>query len=66
MTDDFYPPKPELVEPKQKSSLSVTIFSLVLFVLAFMLFFGDEINFIVYLQECQNVVCAAYGGFCSR
>lgn len=49
MPDDFYPPKPELVEPKQKSSLSVTIFSLVLFVLAFMLFFGDEINFIVYL-----------------
>jgi stage IV sporulation protein FB len=49
MTDDFYPPKPELVEPKQKSSLSVTIFSLVLFVLAFMLFFGDEINFIFYL-----------------
>lgn len=46
---DFYPPKPELVEPKVKSSLSVTVFSLVLFVMAFLLFFGDELNFILYL-----------------
>ena len=48
---DFYPQKPELVESKQKSSLSLTVFSLVLFVLVFVLFFGsDEINFIVYLM----------------
>ena len=47
---DFYPQKPNLVESKQKSSLSLTVFSLVLFVLVFVLFFGsDEINFIVYL-----------------
>ena len=46
---DFYPPKPELVEPKMKSSLAVTIFSIVLFVLVFLLFFANEINFIIYL-----------------
>mgnify|MGYP000623611177 CR=1 FL=1 len=46
---DFYPSKPELVEQKPKSSLSVTIFSMVLFVLAFLVLFGDEINFILYL-----------------
>lgn len=46
---DYYPPKPELVEPKVKSSLAVTVFSIVLFVLVFLLFFGNEVNFIVYL-----------------
>lgn len=47
---DFYPQKPELVEHKPKSSLSLTVFSLVLFVLVYMLFFGkEEFNFIVYL-----------------
>jgi len=46
---DLYPPKPELIEQKQKSNPSLTFFSLVLFVLAFMLVFGDEINFIIYL-----------------
>ncbi len=46
---DFYPPKPELIEHKPKSNLSLTIFSLVMFVLAFLLIFGDELNFIGYL-----------------
>lgn len=46
---DFYPEKPELVEPKQKGGMSLTFFSLVLFVLVFFLFFDNEINFIVYL-----------------
>ena len=47
---DFYPQKPELVEHQHKSSLSLTVFSLVLFVLTFMLIFGvKEINFIFYL-----------------
>lgn len=45
---DFYPSKPELVEEKPKSGLSLTIFSLVLFVLVFLLVF-DEINFILSL-----------------
>ena len=46
---DFYPQKPELIEHKPKSSISVTIFSLVLFVMAFLLIFRDEINFVIYL-----------------
>lgn len=47
---DFYPQKPDLVEHTPKSSFSLTVFSLVLFVLTFVLFFGsDEFNFIIYL-----------------
>jgi Zn-dependent protease len=47
---DFYPPKPELVEHKPKNNLSLTVFSLVLFVLAFLLLFGsEEFNFILFL-----------------
>ena len=47
---DFYPPKPELVEHKPKGSASLTVFSLVLFILGYMLFFGtDELNFLIYL-----------------
>lgn len=46
---DFYPPKPELVEHQPKSSLSLTIFSMVMFVLAFVLIFDDSLNFILYL-----------------
>ncbi|MBL1279152.1 MAG: site-2 protease family protein [Fluviicola sp.] len=46
---DFHPEKPELAEQAPKGGLSLTFFSLVLFVLIFLLFFGDEINFIVYL-----------------
>ncbi len=46
---DFFPPKPELIEHKPKSGLSLTFFSIVLFVLAFIMLFGDEVNFIIYL-----------------
>lgn len=46
---DFYPKKPELIEPKQKTGLSVTIFSMVLFVLVFLLFLGNEFKFVLYL-----------------
>ncbi|MDC3252899.1 hypothetical protein OAU25_01465 [Crocinitomicaceae bacterium] len=47
---DFYPPKPELVEHNPKSSLSLTVFSMVLFVLIYLMFFGkEEFGFIVYL-----------------
>jgi len=47
---DFYPQKPDLVENTPKSSFSLTVFSLVLFVLTFVMFFGtDEFNFIIYL-----------------
>ena len=46
---DFYPPKPELVEEKPKSGISLTIFSLVLFVMAFLFIASDAIDFIVQL-----------------
>ena len=45
----MYPPKPDLVEHQPKSSLAVTIFSIVLFVMVFLLLFRDEINFVLYL-----------------
>lgn len=46
---DFYPNKPELIEEKPKGGLSLTIFSMVLFVLVFLLLMGDEVNFIFSL-----------------
>lgn len=46
---DFYPPKPELVEEKPKSGISLTIFSLVLFVMAFLFIASDAIDFIIQL-----------------
>lgn len=46
---DFYPPKPELVEQQPKSGLSMTIFSLVLFIMVFVFIAGDELDFILQL-----------------
>ncbi|MFN5147779.1 MAG: site-2 protease family protein [Flavobacteriia bacterium] len=46
---DFYPPKPELIEPKAKGSLALTIFSIVLFVMTFLFVFTDEVNFVFHL-----------------
>ena len=46
---DFYPTKPKLIEEKPKGGLSLTIFSMVLFVLVFLLLLGDEVNFIISL-----------------
>lgn len=46
---DLYDTKPELIEEQSKNNISVTIFSLVIFVLAFLLLFGNEVNFIIYL-----------------
>ncbi|MCH2230280.1 MAG: site-2 protease family protein [Crocinitomicaceae bacterium] len=46
---DFFPSKPELVEQQPKTGLSLTVFSMVLFVLVFMLVLGDEVSFIIYL-----------------
>ena len=46
---DFYPQKPDLIEQKPKSGLSLTIFSLVLFVMIFLLIARDEVNFILQL-----------------
>lgn len=46
---DFYPPKPELIEPKAKGNLALTIFSIVLFVMTFLFVFTDEVNFVFHL-----------------
>lgn len=46
---DLYPPKPELIEPKAKGNLALTIFSIVLFILVFLLIFTDEVNFVFNL-----------------
>jgi stage IV sporulation protein FB len=45
---DFYPPKPELIEAKPKGNLALTVFSIVLFVIAFLLVFTKEVNFILF------------------
>lgn len=60
---DFYPTKPELIEEKPKGGLSLTIFSMVLFVLVFLLLLGDELNFIISLlvvliiHELGHFIC---------
>lgn len=46
---DFYPQKPELVEEKPKSGISLTIFSLVMFIMIFLFIAGDAIDFIFQL-----------------
>lgn len=46
---DFYPPKPELAEPKAKGNLALTIFSIVLFTVTFLFIFTEEANFIFNL-----------------
>jgi Zn-dependent protease len=46
---DLYPPKPELIEPKAKGNLALTIFSIVLFVMTFLFVFTDEVNFVFHL-----------------
>jgi len=46
---DFYPPKPELIEPKAKGNLALTIFSIVLFIMTFLLVFTDEVPFVFNL-----------------
>jgi stage IV sporulation protein FB len=46
---DLYPPKPELIEPKAKGNLALTIFSVILFILVFLFIFTDEITFVFNL-----------------
>lgn len=47
--EDFHPQKPILMEHKPKGGLSVTVFSMVLFVLAFTLLFSDQFVLILFL-----------------
>jgi stage IV sporulation protein FB len=46
---DFYPPKPELVEKKSRGGASRSIFSLLLFVLVFLLIGVNDLSFILVL-----------------
>jgi Zn-dependent protease len=46
---DFYPEKPELAEQRAKGNLALTVFSLVLFVLTFLLVFTEESVFVFNL-----------------
>lgn len=66
---DFYPPKPELIEEKPKSGLSLTIFSIVLFIMVFLFIAGDAINFILQLvivlliHELGHFIAMKYFGY---
>ena len=46
---NFSQEKPELIEHKPKTGLSLTVFSMALFVLVFLLLLGDEVSFIIYI-----------------
>lgn len=46
---DYYPDKPKLNEPVSKGGLSMTIFSMVLFVLVFSMLFDNQLDIILYL-----------------
>lgn len=46
---DYYPPKPDLIEPKAKGNIALTIFSIVLFVVTFLFIFTEEANFVFNL-----------------
>lgn len=46
---DFYPQKPELIEHEVKGGLASTVFSMVLFVMAFLFFFADELSIVILL-----------------
>ena len=46
---DYYPQKPALIEHESRGKLSVTIFSMVLFILTFLMIFSEEISFVLYL-----------------
>lgn len=47
--EDYHPDKPKLIESKPRGGISMTIFSMVMFVLAFTLLFKDQIFFILFL-----------------
>lgn len=46
---DFYPQKPVLIERESRTNWAATVFSIVLFILAFLFLFSSEINFILAL-----------------
>jgi stage IV sporulation protein FB len=44
---DFYPEKPLLEEKQSKGGLSATVLSIVIFVIAYLLFFSEQLNFLL-------------------
>jgi Zn-dependent protease len=48
-SSNLYPSKPELKEEESKSNWSLTAFSLVVFILSFLVLFSDNIQFLIFL-----------------
>ncbi|MEJ6776435.1 MAG: site-2 protease family protein [Crocinitomicaceae bacterium] len=46
---NFSQEKPELIDHKPKTGLSLTVFSIALFVLVFIVVLGDELSFIIFI-----------------
>jgi len=46
---DLYPEKPILVKEKVKSNWGLTLFSIVMFIASFLIFFTNQINFVFFL-----------------
>jgi Zn-dependent protease len=44
---DFYPEKPTLEEKKSDGGLSATVLSIIVFIITFLLFFSEEMNFLL-------------------
>lgn len=44
--EDFYPEKPHLPESKVKGNMGLTVLSILLFVMTFLMFFSDEVSFV--------------------
>ena len=48
-SSNLYPSKPKLKEEESKSNWSLTAFSLVVFILSFLVLFSDNIQFLIFL-----------------
>ncbi|MDA9986825.1 hypothetical protein N9E11_02210 [Crocinitomicaceae bacterium] len=48
-SSNLYPSKPELKEKESKNNWSITAFSLVIFILSFLILFSDNIQFLIFL-----------------
>lgn len=46
---DLYPEKPVLVKEKVKSNWGLTLFSIIMFIASFLIFFTNQINFVFFL-----------------
>jgi len=46
---DLYPEKPVLVKEKVKSNWGLTLFSIIIFIASFLIFFTNQINFVFFL-----------------